>query len=58
MQGRHPDGRLAGAGERPAPTLTLGGGPCRSSPARIYVCGITPYDVTHLSHSTFVWPTR
>jgi L-cysteine:1D-myo-inositol 2-amino-2-deoxy-alpha-D-glucopyranoside ligase len=25
-------------------------------PARIYVCGITPYDVTHLGHaSTFVW---
>lgn len=26
------------------------------SPARIYVCGITPYDVTHLGHAaTFVW---
>ena len=26
------------------------------SPARFYVCGITPYDVTHLGHaSTFVW---
>lgn len=26
------------------------------SPARVYVCGITPYDVTHLGHaSTFVW---
>lgn len=25
-------------------------------PARIYLCGITPYDVTHLGHaSTFVW---
>ena len=25
-------------------------------PARIYVCGITPYDVTHLGHaSAFVW---
>ena len=25
-------------------------------PARIYVCGITPYDVTHLGHAaTFVW---
>ena len=24
--------------------------------ARIYVCGITPYDVTHLGHAaTFVW---
>ena len=36
--------RLAGAG------LPLVG------PARIYVCGITPYDVTHLGHAaTFVW---
>jgi L-cysteine:1D-myo-inositol 2-amino-2-deoxy-alpha-D-glucopyranoside ligase len=26
------------------------------SPARIYVCGITPYDVTHLGHAaTFIW---
>src|SRR5437879_7632999 len=26
------------------------------SPARIYACGITPYDVTHLGHAaTFVW---
>src|SRR4051812_40258161 len=26
------------------------------SPGRIYVCGITPYDVTHLGHAaTFVW---
>ena len=26
------------------------------SPARIYLCGITPYDVTHLGHAaTFVW---
>jgi L-cysteine:1D-myo-inositol 2-amino-2-deoxy-alpha-D-glucopyranoside ligase len=26
------------------------------SPARVYVCGITPYDVTHVGHaSTFVW---
>lgn len=26
------------------------------SPARFYVCGITPYDVTHVGHaSTFVW---
>lgn len=36
--------RLAG---RPLPVL---------APARIYVCGITPYDVTHLGHAaTFVW---
>ncbi|TIC88306.1 cysteine--tRNA ligase [Nocardioides sp. GY 10113] len=42
----------------PAPRhLTLGGGalPVAGS-ARVYVCGITPYDVTHLGHaSTFVW---
>jgi len=26
------------------------------SPARVYVCGITPYDVTHVGHAaTFVW---
>ena len=26
------------------------------SPARMYICGITPYDVTHLGHAaTFVW---
>ncbi|MEZ5115384.1 MAG: class I tRNA ligase family protein [Candidatus Nanopelagicales bacterium] len=25
-------------------------------PARVYVCGVTPYDVTHLGHAaTFVW---
>ncbi len=36
--------RLAGA---PLPVI---------SPARLYVCGITPYDVTHLGHAaTFVW---
>jgi cysteinyl-tRNA synthetase len=40
-----------------APVLTLGGTalplPGR---ARIYACGITPYDVTHLGHAaTFVW---
>ncbi|MGY1593583.1 cysteine--tRNA ligase [Geodermatophilus sp. SYSU D00708] len=38
------DLRLAG---RPLPVV---------SPARVYVCGITPYDVTHLGHAaTFVW---
>jgi cysteinyl-tRNA synthetase len=37
--------------------LTLAGAPLPLTvPARIYVCGITPYDVTHLGHaSTFVW---
>lgn len=41
----------------PDPTLTLCGAPVPLAvPARLYVCGITPYDVTHLGHaSTFVW---
>src|ERR1017187_9312692 len=39
------------------PVLTLGG---TTVPlvgrARVYACGITPYDVTHLGHAaTFVW---
>ncbi|MGH3317765.1 MAG: cysteine--tRNA ligase, partial [Nocardioidaceae bacterium] len=38
-------------------TMRLAGEPLPLvSPARVYVCGITPYDVTHLGHaSTFVW---
>lgn len=38
-------------------SLRLGGVPLPLvSPARMYVCGITPYDVTHLGHAaTFVW---
>jgi len=38
-------------------TLRLGGSPLPLlAVARIYVCGITPYDVTHVGHaSTFVW---
>jgi cysteinyl-tRNA synthetase len=49
---------IAGAGGALGnPTLTLDGTllplPGR---ARIYACGITPYDVTHLGHAaTFVW---
>ena len=42
----------------PAPqSLTLGGHPLPVvGSARLYVCGITPYDVTHLGHAaTFVW---
>ncbi len=37
--------------------IRLGGGALPVvSPARLYVCGITPYDVTHLGHAnTFVW---
>ena len=41
---RSADLRLAGA---PLPVLGT---------ARVYTCGITPYDVTHLGHAaTFVW---
>jgi L-cysteine:1D-myo-inositol 2-amino-2-deoxy-alpha-D-glucopyranoside ligase len=40
-----------------APILSLGGSALPlAGRARIYACGITPYDVTHLGHaSTFVW---
>ncbi len=39
------------------PLLRLGGRPLSVvGRARIYVCGVTPYDVTHLGHAaTFVW---
>ena len=39
------------------PTLQLAGSPLPViGRARMYVCGITPYDVTHLGHAaTFVW---
>jgi cysteinyl-tRNA synthetase len=41
----------------PQPALTLEGRPLHLlGPARVYACGITPYDVTHLGHAaTFVW---
>ena len=41
----------------PPRTLTLAGRPLAVvGPARVYVCGVTPYDVTHLGHAaTFVW---
>jgi L-cysteine:1D-myo-inositol 2-amino-2-deoxy-alpha-D-glucopyranoside ligase len=53
-------GRVTGQDEAPVlrtADLRLDGRPLPvRSPARIYVCGITPYDVTHLGHaSTFVW---
>ena len=40
-----------------AASLRLGGGPLPVvGRARIYVCGITPYDTTHLGHAAvFVW---
>lgn len=41
----------------PAPALRLEGRPLPVvGTARVYVCGITPYDTTHLGHAaTFVW---
>lgn len=41
----------------PLTSLRLGGRPLPLvDAARIYACGITPYDVTHLGHAaTFVW---
>jgi len=43
--------------ERRPPGVTLGGAPLQFvGRARVYACGITPYDVTHLGHaSTYVW---
>ena len=43
--------------EQPARSLRLGGTPVLPvGPLRIYSCGITPYDVTHVGHAaTFVW---
>ena len=39
------------------PAVTLGGTPLQLvGRARVYACGITPYDVTHLGHAaTYVW---
>ena len=44
-------------GMSPAGTVTLGGTPLPLvGRARVYACGITPYDVTHVGHAaTFVW---
>ena len=46
-------------GDFPAPVGVLSVGSVALpvvSPARVYVCGITPYDVTHVGHAaTFVW---
>ncbi|GGF48696.1 cysteine--tRNA ligase [Marmoricola endophyticus] len=46
-------------GRTPAPTTWLrldGRAVAAVGRARVYVCGITPYDVTHLGHAaTFVW---
>jgi L-cysteine:1D-myo-inositol 2-amino-2-deoxy-alpha-D-glucopyranoside ligase len=52
-----PTGLAGGVRASSFETLKLAGAPLPLTiPARIYVCGITPYDVTHLGHaSTFVW---
>jgi cysteinyl-tRNA synthetase len=44
-------------GRSPSGTVTLGGTPLPLvGRARVYACGITPYDVTHVGHAaTFVW---
>jgi cysteinyl-tRNA synthetase len=44
-------------GVSPSGTVTLGGTPLPLvGRARVYACGITPYDVTHVGHAaTFVW---
>ena len=57
------DGRMTAAPTAPARVpsdtarLRIGGAALPLlAPARVYVCGITPYDVTHLGHAaTFVW---
>ncbi len=43
--------------EQPARSLRIAGTPVLPvGPLRVYSCGITPYDVTHVGHAaTFVW---
>jgi cysteinyl-tRNA synthetase len=50
-------GRVATAGPVRSADLRLAGAPLPVlGTARVYTCGITPYDVTHLGHAaTFVW---
>ena len=50
-------GRVATAGPVHSAHLRLAGAPLPVlGTARVYTCGITPYDVTHLGHAaTFVW---
>jgi L-cysteine:1D-myo-inositol 2-amino-2-deoxy-alpha-D-glucopyranoside ligase len=50
-------GRVAPAGLVRSAGLRLAGAPLPVfGTARVYTCGITPYDVTHLGHAaTFVW---
>jgi cysteinyl-tRNA synthetase len=50
-------GRVAVAGPVRSADLRLAGAPLPVlGTARVYTCGITPYDITHLGHAaTFVW---
>ena len=50
-------GRVGDPGPLRSADLRLAGGPLPIlGSARIYTCGITPYDITHLGHAaTFVW---
>jgi L-cysteine:1D-myo-inositol 2-amino-2-deoxy-alpha-D-glucopyranoside ligase len=50
-------GRVGGSTPLRSADLRLAGGPLPLlGTARVYTCGITPYDVTHLGHAaTFVW---
>ena len=50
-------GRVAAAAPVRSADLRLAGAPLPVlGTARVYTCGITPYDVTHLGHAaTFVW---
>ena len=43
--------RTAGADPRHAPRGRAASTPRPEGPARLYVCGITPYDATHLGHA-------
>ena len=50
------DQRVGSAPPAPAHLTLAGVGLPLVGSARVYVCGITPYDVTHLGHAaTFVW---
>ena len=50
-------GRVGGSTPLRSADLRLAGAPLPLlGTARVYTCGITPYDVTHLGHAaTFVW---
>src|SRR6201994_3105839 len=49
MPGRGPELRLYDTSDRQVRPVAAGSGP--GSVATMYVCGITPYDATHLGHA-------